>query len=383
MTDQKQLMIPERISVGFQQREGTYTGKLAYVVYYDQKGVRRKEKSWNSWRDHKISDVSFDNTPTEGFVLNKGVGGVRQSYGWNARNEYIRVYDPRDFEFEISVANLLFILRECDCSRGKGLEGKFVYAWDGTELVLLPECSLDYQNSKNYTALQTCSVKAKDLIPGASYITKKQRILTYLGRLDYHALVTKWSYRFKKKLEKGIVKMHVFWDGKNFVFLDGLKEIAKLNSDAVAPDLAELVDKYIKSPHGSKPVELFTKAIKAQKNQWGTYDRTVFFFQDGDAFIECDADNWRGGADVVYLRHRVFIQDGVLRSDEYSQYAIRPGVTNPPYYYRNGTLHSWVQPTNQRLFVRLESGSVYRVQSDEILDNQPLETTENDDGEEN
>jgi hypothetical protein len=41
--------------------------------------------------------------------------------GWNARNEYIRVYDPRDFEFEISVSNLLFILRECNCNKGKGL----------------------------------------------------------------------------------------------------------------------------------------------------------------------------------------------------------------------------------------------------------------------
>lgn len=126
----EQLFIPEKICVGFQTREGTYTGKLAYVIYYDQKGVRRKEKSWESWRNKKLPPVDFTNEPIEGFVLNKGVGGARQSYGWNTRNEYIRVYDPRDFEFEISVANLLFILRECDCSRGKGLEGKFVYAWD-------------------------------------------------------------------------------------------------------------------------------------------------------------------------------------------------------------------------------------------------------------
>ena len=41
----KQLFIPSRICVGAQKREGTYTGKLAYVIYYDLKGVRRKEKS--------------------------------------------------------------------------------------------------------------------------------------------------------------------------------------------------------------------------------------------------------------------------------------------------------------------------------------------------
>ena len=115
-----QLFIPKKINVGFQNRSDTYTQKLAYVIYYDLKGVLRKEKSWNSWRDHKIPNVEFANDPTEGFVLNKGVGGGRSS--WNRRNEYIRVYDPRDFEFEISVANLLFILRECDCSRGKGTD---------------------------------------------------------------------------------------------------------------------------------------------------------------------------------------------------------------------------------------------------------------------
>jgi hypothetical protein len=50
----------------------------------------------------------------------------------------VRVYDPRNFEFEISVANLLYILEETSSLKGKGLEGEFVYAWEGKELVLLP-----------------------------------------------------------------------------------------------------------------------------------------------------------------------------------------------------------------------------------------------------
>jgi len=84
------LMIPTKIKVGHQTRGDTYTGKLAYVIYYDEKGKLRKETSWSNWRDHKIPDEEFDNIPTEGFVLNKGVGGARQSWGWNTRNEYIR-----------------------------------------------------------------------------------------------------------------------------------------------------------------------------------------------------------------------------------------------------------------------------------------------------
>lgn len=79
--------------MGFQTRNDTYTKKLAYVIYYDEKGKLRKEPSWNSWRDKKIDPEEFDNVPTEGFVLNKKVGGYagdwgnfRQAYAENNRN---------------------------------------------------------------------------------------------------------------------------------------------------------------------------------------------------------------------------------------------------------------------------------------------------------
>ena len=123
------IFVPKRINVGFQERSSTYTGKLAYVIYYDEKGTLRKEKSWNGWRNKEIPNEEFDNVPTEGFVLNKHVGGYAS--GWEHRNSYCRVYDPRNFEFEISIENLLYILECCDSIKGKGLQGEFVYAWDG------------------------------------------------------------------------------------------------------------------------------------------------------------------------------------------------------------------------------------------------------------
>jgi hypothetical protein len=127
------MIIPKTITVGFQNRSDTYTGKLGYVVYTDAKGVLRKESSWNHWRDKKIDSQTFDNVPTSGFVINKKVGETR--YGWNPRMAWVRIYDPRGFEFEISVANLLFILEECTSTKGKGLEGEFVYSWDKADLV--------------------------------------------------------------------------------------------------------------------------------------------------------------------------------------------------------------------------------------------------------
>ena len=370
MDDNKQLFIPDKIKVGFQKRDGTYTGKLAYVIYYDLKNVLRKEKSWQSWRDHKIAAQDIDNTPMEGFVLNKGVGGQRQSYGWNARNEYIRVYDPRDFEFEISVANLLFILRECDCSRGKGLEGKFVYAWDGTELVLLPERSSDYQNSKKYTTLQAQGVKAKELIPGASYETKKQEILVYLGRFDYFSF--SGNYYSSKGGKSSHCKKYVFWKDKDFVFLNDLKSIAILHSDTVVSNFAELVTKYSKSENGSKIVKIFTKSYAPKAPDPNNYWR-------GDYWVTENADgsftewvthmnyNTPGQLDYIQSQHDITFKNGVVLFTSNHGTAYPPGKEPKKSSYsgwygrQEEKYKTWVTPTNLHLYAELESGKQIRI----------------------
>lgn len=188
------FFIPKKCKVGFNYREDTYSKYLAYVIYYDEKNKLRKEKSWNTWVQTKEKEeeeyqkqlenkkqypsyiirpktptkdpFEFENIPTSGFVLNKGVGGVKDSYSsWNPRSAYIRVFDPRGFEVEISVSNLLFILQETNSLKGKGLEGEFVYSWFGAELYLLPTCSNVYKQSKEYCdkLFAPVKIKKKDL----------------------------------------------------------------------------------------------------------------------------------------------------------------------------------------------------------------------------
>ncbi|HID0768046.1 TPA: hypothetical protein ACXDAZ_002575 [Clostridium botulinum] len=178
------IFIPKKINVGFQEREDTYTGKLSYIIYFDEKGKLRKEASWNNWRNKNIDNIIFENVPTEGFVINKHVGGY--SSGWNHRNSYIRIYDPRDFEFEISVENLLYILENCTSEKGKGLIGQFIYGWDGKDLVLISCNSPDYKEIKEYNQIvhENKSIKAKDLIIGATYKTKNNEELIYMGKFD-------------------------------------------------------------------------------------------------------------------------------------------------------------------------------------------------------
>jgi hypothetical protein len=182
------IFIPKKIKVGFQERSDTYTKKLAYIIYYDQANKLRKETSWQNWRSKDIEPEDYDNEPTSGFVLNKKVGGY-QSY-YNMRQTYTRVYDPRGFEFEITIPNLLYILENTSSIKGKGLEGEFVYGWDGKELLLIPTSAPEYQEMQNLasTLYDGEPIKAKDLVLGATYATATGGEWVYMGKSEL------WEY---------------------------------------------------------------------------------------------------------------------------------------------------------------------------------------------
>lgn len=190
----------------------------------------RKETSWNSWRDDKIEPKEFENIPTSGFVLNKKVGDYISD--WNHRQAYVRVYDPRDFEFEITIENLLYILENASSIKGKGLEGEFTYGWDGKDLVLLPVDSPDYKEIMEFNEIvhENKTIKAKDLIVGATYKTKQDIDYVYMGRFDA------WDYKYGKgindriNINKG--KHHYFarkskgWRNEDYLDLITTKSIS-------------------------------------------------------------------------------------------------------------------------------------------------------------
>lgn len=391
---QTKLTIPSRIKVGYQKRSDTYTGNLAYVIYFDHKGVLRKETSWKSWCDKKLGSHDFDNVPTEGFVLNKKVGGTKESYGWNTRQEYVRVYDPRNFEFEISIPNLLFILRECNCSKGKGLEGEFVYAWDGTSLVLLPVSSSDYVESQEYNRLQTCKTSTKDLVKGASYKAKDGKVLVYVGKFDYY-IVPKPDGTVAEKTAHS--KKHIYWDGEKMLPLAGTSTIAQLASAVVVPNYADLVDQYYKSVHGSKIVSLELRELPQSKAYFDNSDGDTFNYLDDDGtYRECRSC-YDGSCNYDYTKGRYrrsgrfkhanvvakisLLPNGTLDVQPLQQYMSPVPLTGdarPHHYdydayrrsgcYRNSDYYvyheavKWVDvPHNTALVATLESGTTARI----------------------
>jgi len=255
------LFVAPKIKVGYQNRQGTFTGKLAYIIYYDEKGKLRKEKSWESWRDKKLPIDEYENVPTEGFTINKDI--KRYNGEWfSSTRTMVRIHDPRGFEFEVTTENLIAILMHTDCLR-RGLIGQFVYAWAGTELVLLPTNSEEYQNGVKYTEGLNKKVSMKELIPGMVYKTKRgEKDVTYIGKFNYYEFTTNEYYTIHgPRKEK---KSHIFTNdnGEHFIRKDSAAFLSEQISDTVVSNYAELVEKYNSRIYANKIVAYEKKKVE-------------------------------------------------------------------------------------------------------------------------
>ncbi len=314
-----QLFIPNKITVGYQERHGTYSGKLAYVIYTDNKGVLRKETSWKSWRDEKLGSNEYDNKPLEGFVLNKKAGGY--SSGWDHRQTYCRIWDPRGFEFEITVDNLLFILQETSCTKGKGLEGEFVYGWSGKDIVLLPAHCEEYKQSQKFTTLQDGKVSTKDLVPGCVYRTKREEKLTYLGKFkwfeDYSSSVTiSEQYVFTRETTNNYLR---------FEKMSSLSALAEKITDEPVSNYADLLEEFSNSNHSGQIIGLTSsdKSIQnfVKENDYRYQQRYVYSNENLDEVLEKKVSLY----DTFYLKegentYRVYSIHANLKWEVLSNY---------------------------------------------------------------
>ena len=270
-----QLFIADRIKVGFQKRKDCFTGQLGYIIYYDKKNVLRKEKSWEGWRHKDIDPIELDNKPHSGFVINKD---VRRSSDWfSSGRTMVRVWDSRGFEFEITTGNLLFILMTVDCSK-RGLTGEFVYAWWGTELVLLPTECEEYKNCQEFTNLQAGKVGSKDMVAGCFYETKRQEELYYLGKLPWfewkqvkQEAKIKTSYS-DRKYDRVSEKKHVFLR-KGRLEVYSMPQLARRKTMTPDVNLGAGMDIYDKSVHSEIEGLQIEPLVAPQSAHYNYWDR--------------------------------------------------------------------------------------------------------------
>ncbi len=288
-----QLYIPKKIRVGFQNRSDTFTGKLAYVIYYDEKNKLRKETSWNSWRDDKIEPVEFDNVPMNGFIFNKGIQRSREWFG-NGRSVF-RVYAPYDFEFEINTHNLINLLMHSDVNKREITE-QCVFAWSGPELVLLPVNSVEYQESVEYTEKQSTKVSTKDLIKGCKYYKRKSDdILTYLGFFEWWDFVgingAKSAGHYVGGEHKSKGKKHIFVDQYNHFTPCSASTLSSIVSTDVVDNYAKLVDNFFSTINSQPIVDVVTAPYRLF-NFTNEHSLPVCYKLENDRVIAISCSNY-------------------------------------------------------------------------------------------
>lgn len=329
------MFIPKRIKIGFQKRDDTFTGKLSYIIYYDEKGKLRKEASWNSWKDDSIETVEFDNLPQNGYIFNKGV--QRDGY-WGSGRSVIRVYDSRDFEFEISVDNLMGLLMHSDVSKRDIVE-QCVFAWEGTELVLLPINSKEYQASVEYTNKQDQKISAKELVEGYTYQAKKlDTPLIYMGSREWfdwnngYLVNGKVSRRYERNA--GYAEFHES-KGKKHVFYDGVKFFTKTPADlsailvnTVDDNYANLVDKFFETDNSQK----ITSVVPSKKTdlQSSYYHYLYFVTKEHLLNVQISYDNRYNNGDytmcpkISYSGKTLTYPSSLHMTSSYSQHVNSP-----------------------------------------------------------
>lgn len=185
----KKAFIPKTVKVGFQERDSTFTKEIAYLTYKDETGTLRKKRSWEKWQGYACSpDIELINHPVSGFFLNKNAEGKpNEGFNWYFRNSYIRVLDPRGFEFEMSVSNLTYILNHCTIKNGQ-LEGEFIYGWDRADMILIPLSSPEYQKVQEYSNKRYApKLKKEDFEVGRVYLDKRNKEFVYMGQSSRYA----------------------------------------------------------------------------------------------------------------------------------------------------------------------------------------------------
>lgn len=256
------IIIPKKINIGY--RNLSSSEKLAFITYFDNTNVLRKKTSWDNWRDKNIPNSILENNPIDGFIINKKVGGDSWSY-WT-RQTYIRVYDSRGFYFEITIENLSYIIQNTIIENGI-IKEKLIYGWDGTKLLLIPTNSLDYKEIYNFSnnLNENKKISAKNLIIGATYLSKFNEKLIYLGKYSWNTPESIYFYsdkicsEFKNKNPESwtIYDNHAYRnkEEKRFIFVNeqnefiGKKDLSKflinIINDTKHKNYENLLNKYI------------------------------------------------------------------------------------------------------------------------------------------
>lgn len=213
------IFIPQELKVGYQKRDDTFTGKLAYVNYKNSKGEWSLNKSWNSWIDSSQGVLEINNAPLSGYVVNKS---KTRYFSCSGRSTMIRIYHPNGFEFEITPDNLCTILSHSDISHSY-ISQECIVAFEAGKIILVPTNSAVYQKAIQETQRKNSKL-TEALEVGSIYITNTtdKSSCIYLGKHNLSLLTSIASVRttnFGFNIPNKNKKTDIFWNQSQSKFV--------------------------------------------------------------------------------------------------------------------------------------------------------------------
>lgn len=138
------IFIPRKIKLSSNIQLNTKSGTIAFVIIEDEQRSYPVLEHFNLWKNPESEVFDFDNVPLNGYQF-------YQESNLNQELDCV-IVDPRNFEFLVSVQNLMDIIMTSNIVERK-ITSECVFAWDENkdELILLPINSEMYYNAVEYT----------------------------------------------------------------------------------------------------------------------------------------------------------------------------------------------------------------------------------------
>lgn len=177
------IQIPDQMFVAFvRSNQDGYVHK-GYTIPYGTDAASKKRQlnlrhSTHADREGGLEPVVLDNKPMYGFKISRKL----RSNGWRSDIQTVSIEDPRGFEFEVSVANLIMLTDSNLIHNGEIIQ-QCVWARDGVINILLPINSQPYLDAVVNTERVSKRVNTRSVKPGNQVLLHDGMKGTYMGSM--------------------------------------------------------------------------------------------------------------------------------------------------------------------------------------------------------
>jgi hypothetical protein len=334
------IKIPTTVYVGFQGRRSQDEVPLGFMTpYEDTKAGQKRRDTVDNWAkgywgssEKTFNAVTLENKPMIGFKIGRS---IRRSGGWNGSGaSYVRVEDPRGFELEITIENLVMCMADNHIQDGE-IVAECVWGRDGNRNILLPTNSEPYKASLATTEKLSKKLSLRDIKPGDDIQLVTGEIGTFMGTMyplfvDNYVDLNQEQQEVKNGSKRYMIR---FVAGKKFKY----EGFAKITFDKIISTADAALEPLAIEQEVNTALAKNADSVYDSSRHWGrryaawvTSDKFEIVSMTRDVFTEKELQKEKYERNVILAESN---SGAVLEIDQWSN--IKNNARNNPshYYY--------------------------------------------------